>query len=218
MDVGVPLPLQLACLVAAGAVLVRASRQLPWFKLRDDREAQAVLVVAAAAIIGLRLLHTPGHLGVSLHFLGASIATLMFGPRFALWVMALASLVAWARGHVWWGWGPDFLLTGAVPVALTWALDRLAKMRLPTNVFVYVLVNSALGGGLAMGASIVGKALGAWWLAPALAPTYLLAAMLLPYGEAFFTGCVMAVVVIYRPQWCATFDDRVYLNPPPPPL
>ena len=37
-------------------------------------------------------IYTAALQGVVLHFLGASIATLMFGGRVACWMMALASL------------------------------------------------------------------------------------------------------------------------------
>ena len=32
-------------------------------------------------------------------------------------------------------------------------------------------------------------------------------------GEAFLTGGVMALIVVYRPHWCSTFDDARYLRP-----
>ena len=41
---------------------------------------------------------------------------------------------------------------------------------------------------------------------------YFIAAIPMSFGEAFFTGGTMALVVAYRPQWCATFDDARYLG------
>ena len=32
-------------------------------------------------------------------------------------------------------------------------------------------------------------------------------------GEAFLTGGAMALIVVYRPHWCSTFDDARYLRP-----
>ena len=34
----------------------------------------------------------------------------------------------------------------------------------------------------------------------------------LMFGEGFFCGGAMALVVVYRPQWCASFDDARYLR------
>ena len=40
---------------------------------------------------------------------------------------------------------------------------------------------------------------------------YAIAAIPMAFGEAFFTGGTMALIVTYRPQWCASFDDARYL-------
>jgi uncharacterized membrane protein len=31
------------------------------------------------------------------------------------------------------------------------------------------------------------------------------------WSEAFATGMLITVMVVYKPQWVATFDDRRYL-------
>lgn len=198
--------------VPAVAVLAWAARRLPWFKLRGDADAQRVLVVAVLVLCAMRWFNADALLGVRLHFLGASIATLMFGARFGLWVMATVSLAAWLGGHAWHGWAADFLLTGAVPVAVTSMVSWLALRRLPAHLMVYVMVNAFLAGGLAMAGSTLGKALVEGMLGAGLHQAYLLATVPLMFAEGFFTGGAMALVVVYRPQWCASFDDAVYLD------
>jgi uncharacterized membrane protein len=37
----------------------------------------------------------------------------------------------------------------------------------------------------------------------------------LSWSEAFTTGLLTAVLVVYRPQWVATFDDARNLNDKP---
>ncbi len=32
------------------------------------------------------------------------------------------------------------------------------------------------------------------------------------WAESFTTGMIMPVLVIYRPEWVATFDDKRYLQ------
>mgnify|MGYP000449926610 CR=1 FL=1 len=34
----------------------------------------------------------------------------------------------------------------------------------------------------------------------------------LMYPEAFLTGAVISIFVIYKPHWISTFDDRRYLH------
>lgn len=210
-----PPALQLGALVAAAVVLVAAARRLPWYKLEGDREAQRVLLLATAALAALRWFNADALAGSSLHFLGATVATLMFGPRFALWALAVASLLAWVGGTAWLGWAPDFLACGVVPVLATQALYRFEQARLPPNLFVYVLVNAFGGGALAMLASHLAKAAVVGWLGIGDPAFYLASAVPMMFGEGFLSGGAMALIVVYRPQWCASFDDDRYLRPPP---
>lgn len=204
--------LQWLAMPAALALLVWTVRGLPWFKLRGDAEAQRVLLIATLALCAMRWFNADALLGVKLHFLGAAIATLMFGARFGLWVMAVVSLVAWFTGHAWLGWATDFLVTGALPVAVVSAGLRLARRYLPPNVMVYIMVNAFLGGAFGMGVSLLAKALVAGWFAADTQSAYLLASVPLMFAEGFFSGGAMALIVVYRPQWCASFDDAVYLH------
>lgn len=214
MNTDVPLWLSLIAWTLALAVLAWASLRLPLHKLEGDGEAMRVLLVGTVLLLAMRWFNTAPLHGVSLHFLGASIATLMFGVRFALWVMALVSLSGWAMHAVWLGWAQDFLLTGVLPVLVTAAVSRVVVHRLPHNIFIYILFNAFLAGALAMAASTLGKAMVAAFLHTGTAWAYLAATPLLMFGEAFFTGTMMALIVVYRPQWCASFDDALYLGPP----
>jgi len=197
----------------AGLALGVAARRLPWYKLRGDAEAQRVLGIATAALILMRGFNTHGLGGAHLNFTGAVIATLMFGPRFALWALAAASLAATAFGQAWIGFGPDFIATALLPVACSVAVSRAAERRLPPHLLIYVLVQAFAGGMLAMIACNLFKAAVAAWLRIGDAGAYLIATPLMMFGEGFLTGCAMALVVVYRPQWCASFDDARYLPP-----
>ena len=214
MNDTLPAAPQVVALVAATVVLARAARRLPWYKLEGDPEAKRVLIVATLALAGLRWFNADALAGTSLHFLGASIATLLFGAPFALWVMAVVSLLAWLGGTAWIGWAPDFIGCGLVPVAVAHALWRFEQVRLPPHLFIFVLLNGFFGGGLAMLASHLLKAVVALWLGIDNPAVYLTAGMLMMFGEGFLCGGTMALVVVYRPHWCASFDDRRYLRPP----
>lgn len=198
---------------SALAVLALAALRLPWHKLQGDSEAQRVLGMATMALVLLRVFNTHGLAGVQLNFTGAMVAVLMFGPAFALWALAVASLVAWPFGYAWLGPAPDFLATAALPVALGWAWSRFCERRLPPHLFVYVLVQGFLGGALVIAACNLVKHLAAVWLGLPGAGFYLLATPLMMFGEAFLSGGAMALIVVYRPHWCSTFDGARYLKP-----
>src|SRR5690606_15174660 len=86
----------------------------------EGAESRRVLLAVMLGVVALRWFNTAALQGVVLHFLGASIATLMFGARIACWTMALASLAGLLLGAAWQGsWPLDFLLSGALPVAVT---------------------------------------------------------------------------------------------------
>ena len=204
---------QVAALAVAALGLAWAGRQLPWYKLEGDPEATRILIVATLALAGLRWFNADALAGTSLHFLGAGVANLMFGTPFALWVMAVVSLMAWLGGSDWLGWGPDFVACGLLPVLVSHAVWRF-EQALPANPVLYVLVNGFAGGGLALLASHMLKAAGGLWLGVGEPAVYLTAGMLMMFGEGFLCGGAMALVVVYRPQWCASFDDRRYLKPP----
>ncbi len=211
MNLTLPSEVRWAGLLLAVAVLAWAVRRLPWDRVHGDAEAQRIFGIFIAVVICLRVLNTQSVMGVSLHFLGASIAALMFGARFALLALAVVS-AAWAvLGRVWLGWGWDFLVHDALPVAVTVAFGALLNRKLPAHIFVYIIGNAFFAAFLAMLASVLAKAAMTQWLGGEALP-YLVAAIPMSFGEAFFTGGTMALIVAYRPQWCATFDDARYLG------
>ncbi len=200
---------------AAAAVLALSARGLPLARWRDDAMARRVLLCATLAIMAMRWFNTAALQGVVLHFLGATVATLLFGARVACWVMAAASLAGVLLGTDLEGWAWDFLLTGVVPVVATVAVSLGAMRWVPSNIFTYVMVNAFGAAAVAMAASSLAKAAVAA-LRGGAAAAYLAATPLLMFGEAFLTGGIMVLVVVYRPQWCASFDDRTYLGPERP--
>ena len=196
--------------LVACVVLAWALRRLPWHKVQGDPEAQRIFAIFIAAMVLLRGPNTQSATGISLHFLGAGIATLMFGARFALLALAAVS-AAWAlMGRAWLGWGWDFLANDAVPVAVAAGFGALVTRRLPAHVFIYIFGNAFFAAGLSMLASLAFKAAVTAWLGGSAVP-YAVAAIPMAFGEAFLTGGAMALIVAYRPQWCATFDDARYL-------
>ncbi|WP_174875643.1 energy-coupling factor ABC transporter permease [Vogesella oryzae] len=155
--------------------------------------------------------------GLSFHLLGGTVFTLLMGPALALPALAVVLLGLAAGGQLEWpALGLDYLLSLVPQVALTALLLRVAQRRLAANVFVYVFVNAFLAGaGGMLLAACCGLA------ALALAGAYPLEHLLenaLPYygllawSEAFTSGLVMAILIVYRPQWVATFDDARYLD------
>ena len=202
----------LAWLVAA-LVLARSAPALHRHVAGADAEARRILLLATLALAAMRWFNTAALQGVMLHFLGATIATLMFGAGTACWAMAAVSLAGVLLGAAWQGWAMDFMATGALPVAVTALASWAARTWLPRNVFAYIMLNAFAAGALAMAASMLAKAAVTALLGGRALAAYLVATPMLMFAEAFFAGTVMALVVVYRPHWCSSFDDRAYLWP-----
>lgn len=200
------------------AVLVLAWQGRPlWQRLHGAGQAAArVLLVLALVLMAVRWFNTAPLQDVMLHLTGASIATLLVGAGPACWVMAAASLSGVLMGAAWHGWAMDFLVTGALPVAVTAVFSRGVRRWLPHNIVVYVMGNAFFASAAAMAATVLAKFAVVAWLGSRSAAAYLIATPLLALAEAFLTGTLMAVIVVYRPQWCVSFDDKVYLWPERP--
>ena len=61
----------------------------------------------------------------------------------------------------------------------------------------------------ALGVSVL--ALAGAYPADYLFEEVLLFYFLLSWSEAFTTGIMIAIMVVYKPHWVLTFDDRLYL-------
>lgn len=151
------------------------------------------------------------------HLLGASVLFLIAGRDKALIGLALATLANCANGRAdflaaGWSW-----LVGPLPaVLLAERILRLGERKLPPNYFAYFFANGFFGAALSFWVAALGL-LGFLAASGAYAVDYLLDEalpyyLLLGWSEAFASGIVMAMLVIYRPQWVETFDDARYLR------
>jgi len=174
----------------------------------------ATLAIALAWILSAR---TPE--GPPLHLLATPLATLMFGRHLAAIAVAPAIVAAllWRQGQ--WASAPaTWLLAGWLPALLAHGLHRAADRYLPRNVFTYIFLSGFFTPGLVYAAIVAVAALAhaAAGTAPwsRLAEGFLPYGLLLAWGEAFLSGLLAAIFVVYVPRWMVTFDDARYLRPP----
>lgn len=200
-----------ASLLLAGVIY----RQASWRMLINQANLN-VFLGASVIVLALWLIKTGVRPGLSFHLLGATALTLMFRPLFALLAMALVTLAI----SLWNGelntFAANWLIMGALPIGVSWLLYRLADSRLPNHFFIYIFINAFVGGGLAilavgLGSSLFSALAGAYSLAY-LVNEYLPYYLLMAWSEAFSTGMLITVLVVYRPDWVGTFDDARYLS------
>jgi uncharacterized membrane protein len=102
---------------------------------------------------------------------------------------------------------------GLMPATLALGLGAVVRHALPRHLFVYILGRGFFATAIALSAS---GALAAWLFGvPPTVPVadVMLARVLAAFGDAFITGMLAAIFVAFRPQWLATYADRLYLEP-----
>jgi uncharacterized membrane protein len=207
-------------LAAAIAVLllVLAVLAAPWARLRDGQLRNAWAATCAALMLIWQMdVVVAG--GLSLHLSGAAVLTLIGGPWLAIVGLGVVSVataaVAWAGATPVEDWALRFLAAGGVPVLLTWAVVRGLRRFAPVHPFVYIFGNGFFAAGLALagGALVAGLlALAAGRIgADGLGEAWLPAAGLLAFAEAWLSGMIVTLLVVYRPHWLSSFDAGRYL-------
>lgn len=190
-------------------------RRATWSMLLD-RANLNVFLGATVMVLGLWLIKAGIKPGLNLHLLGATALTLMFRPLFALLALGLitAAVTLWQGQYA--AFAANWLIMGALPVGVSWAIFRLVDGMLPNHLFIYIFLNAFFGAALALlsvglastGYLALAGIYGLDYLLEEYLPYYLLVA----WGEAFATGMLVTMMVVWRPEWVATFDDRRYLN------
>ncbi|MCE3000111.1 MAG: energy-coupling factor ABC transporter permease [Betaproteobacteria bacterium] len=201
--------------LAWAASLLPLCRRAAWAPLREAGRFN-LWCAAIAVTFTLWCIRYTLQPGLSLHLLGATVLTLMFGPWLALAALNLVAVAAAVTGiSTAAGYPALVLLAGVVPVAVSAGILRAAERWLPPNLFVFIFVAGFFGGALAKAVQALATA-ALFALYGGVATTgvldyYLPYALLLAWGEAFMTGMIVALMVAWYPQWISLFDDRRYL-------
>ncbi len=201
--------------LTASLMLIALVRHIVWRRLWNPDNLN-VFLGATVATLGLWMIHTGIRPGLSFHLLGATALTLMFGPWFALLALGLinGALALW-HGQLN-AWPINWILYGALPILFSWRLYRFVDRRLTNHFFVYIFLNAFFGAALAVSltglASTAFLALSEAYTLDYLLDQYLPYCLLMAWSEAFSTGMLISIIVVYKPTWIATFDDARYLN------
>ena len=188
----------------------------PWRRLGDSEQLNVWLgmVVLLALIWSLKAGVKPG---LSLHLLGATVFTLCFGPLLAFIGLSAVTLgVTLNEEAGFFAYAMNALLLAGFGVCFSQGLFLLFSRIFPKHFFVFIFINGFLGAAL----SIVGVGFGITVLltmAGAYSWDYLIEEyfpyfLLLGFSEAWLSGTIMTLFVVYRPNWVLTFDDSRYLT------
>lgn len=213
-----------ACLIAVALVMslwLRPWRMLSRQTLEKDGPSEpsplvTPLLATLVVLPWLWALPTLHRMPLQLQWSGACLVVLMLG-----WPLAIPALVAvggiaavlspsldWADavGTIAW--------QGVVPATLALALGAVIRRLIGTQPFVYVLGRAFLGTAVCL---FLANVLGQWSghsLPGVEGDLSLVARWLMAWGDAFVTGMLTAIFVAFKPEWLATWSDRLYLRKP----
>ena len=203
--------LELAVLIMACALALSTR---PWRLLQGNDSLTPVLaaLVLLPWMWALPRLHA---MPMQLQASGACLLVLMMGWPLAVPVLVLVGLLAGLIAPTSW---PDLLSQivwhGVVPATLALGVGWAIRRWMGLHVFVYVLGRAFLGTAVCL---FVASLLEQWNghdLPGVPEGLQLVARWLMAWGDAFITGMLTAIFVAFRPQWLATWSDRLYLRPP----
>lgn len=206
----------LASWLAFVPVLLVALWRAPWQVLADSPRLNAWLGTIVVLML-LWSLSAGVRPGLSLHLLGAMLATLAFGPwlAFLCLCLVLAGITLNGTGG-WESYAANALLMAGTGTLVSHGVLRFSERFLPPNLFVYIFANGFFGA--ALGLAAVGLA-GSTVFATAgiytvdyLLGEYLPYVLLLGFSEAWLSGMVLTLFVVYRPGLVLTFEDSRYLR------
>lgn len=152
---------------------------------------------------------------LQLQLSGAVLVLLCLGWPLAVWALLAVSLIGDGLapqpldGQV-----HDLFWLGMLPATLALGLGAVLRRWLPHHPFIYILGRGFLGTALCLFAARVLQTLTGAAHAEISTGLTLVAQWLMAWGDAFLTGLMTAILVAFRPQWLATWSDRLYLQPP----
>jgi uncharacterized membrane protein len=203
--------------VLAAVTLSLAAISAPWRAWLDDRERQWAWLLSLALLVAIWSMKAGITPGLSVRFLLVTSLTLMHGWQLAVIGAALVLGVLSFTGQADWdAFGANLLCMAIVPALATAWLHEFVHARLPHNYFIYFFVTVFLGSAIAYNLAglvrIALLALSGSLEAAHAGPEYFAILPLMSFGEAFVNGMLMAMLVVYRPKWVMSFDDRLYLR------
>lgn len=172
-------------------------------------EQLVALLSAAGGLTILWSLQAETAAGTQFHFLGITVVALMFGWLVAglVALVPLGILAAVGQGD-WLALPINGLLSGFLPAWLTIRMQRVVSRHLPPHFYIYIFVCGFIGAMLALAATLAGGllVLDAATRADFGQITPFLPLLLFP--EGVINGIVLTTLLLLKPEWVWTFDQR----------
>ena len=213
-----PSTLWLGAGVYAGALLWAAWRA-PWLEVLSDSRRQHLLFGTVLGVLLLWLVRRDFDSGVSFHFIGMTVVTLLLDWPLALLggLLAQIGLIAIGRQDLL-ALGVNGVLLVLLPVLITEGCALLVERAQPRNLFVYIFCcgffPAALAALCCLMAGLGLLALDGRFAMPPWLDDFIGYLWLVTFPEAFINGTLVTALVVFCPDWLETFNRTRYLQAP----
>lgn len=200
-------------------LLLWAVWRAPWVELFSDQRRQHLLFGTVLALFLLWLVRRDFASGLSYHFIGMTVVTLLLDWPLAVLcgLAAQLGLLAMGRQDLA-ALGLNGILLVLIPVLVTELCALLVERRQPRNLFVYIFCCGFFPAALAVLFSLL-AGLGVLWLdglyvMPPWLDEFAGYLWLIMFPEAFINGTLVSGLVVFYPDWLETFNRTRYLSAP----
>lgn len=157
-------------------------------------------------------------IGFSFHFFGASLLVAMLGLWHAMTILFCVSfLTGFLIGGDAFEASRNFVLIGVLPALVSASIIHLIKTLMPKHLFVLILGTGYVAGF----ASVLISAGLIFTIQQLLLPApvvlldplgWFLGVVILSFMEGSLSGMLLAIFLVYRPQWVATYNQSAYVS------
>lgn len=155
--------------------------------------------------------------GLIFHFYGAALLTAMFGPAIALTLLfpvALLGVGLFQGGLV--EATEHYLMVCALPTFFAYLTIQVIQKYVPKHLFVLILGNGYVAAFMSVILSgtvlLIGKMLFAGAGTHIDLEGWLLGLIIIAFMEGSLSGMLLAIFLIYRPNWVSTYNESAYMN------
>jgi uncharacterized membrane protein len=189
----------------------------PWRVLLNTRALQHLFFGVTVILMLLWSMRAGISPGLSIHFLGLTVLTLILGWDLAILSATLVLLAMTVIGKESWdGFTVNGLCLILLPALVTHWIRLTVERYLPKNFFVYLFGCGFLGAGVVVALSGLCMVMFLWldgvypWAK--IHHEYINYLPLIMFPEALLNGILLTGVMVFYPDWIRTFDAKVYID------
>ncbi|KLN64658.1 energy-coupling factor ABC transporter permease [Vibrio sp. VPAP30] len=208
----------LAFIVVTIAVLFiwRDVKQVLLPKLIHERSFQNISFAIIFALYVLWSADVGVKEGLSIHFLGITALTLMYGWQSAFALAIVICVLMALFGELAFQTIPEYLVLSCLfPIVVSYSIFLASYRYLPRNIFIFIFIAGFLNGGLTGTLHLIANSV---YLSivteydwQTIFDNYLIFTPLLAFPEGLLNGMTAAVLAVFKPELLRVFSDRDYI-------